>query len=511
MSVDNSFYAQGFNRLLYKAGVNLSGTDSFNPTTGVGGLPSSDNSGGSSLDPSSSLPSSIDNSIPPSSLQSGSLDQILYSKKKSFTDTTNGWIQGIGADGTYKWLIGGSSTSIDWNVTTANTLTIVGAISATTGTIGGFNIGADYIRDAANSMGLASTVTAGDDVRFWAGAAFASRASAPLRITESGLITATGVNLTGTLATNLGAVLDITNLWGDGSDGALSISAGTTTLNTASKHVYQYTSVSITGTADLAFGSNVQNIPVFILVQGNLTITSSATAAVHIDGFGALGGAGAGGPPNSGVAGSVGTTFAISTNAGQGGTGGVNNFGGGGGGGGAGWGNDGTVGVTTGSSKAGGAGGISLTYLTSRSLALYMSVGHCGSGGGGGGGGFSGDGFFNGGAGANGGGVIFFIVKGNINLTGTLTAKGNVGSNGSSPGGAGYAGGGGGGGGGGFIGVLYGGSVTANTATYTVTGGAGGNGGTDTHNGGGAGGAGGNNQSFNKLKAHLRFNVIINL
>src|SRR3990167_5774244 len=56
-----------------------------------------------------------------------------------------------------------------------------GTITATTGAIGGFDIGADYIRDEADSFGLASTVTGGDDVRGWAGATFANRATAPFR------------------------------------------------------------------------------------------------------------------------------------------------------------------------------------------------------------------------------------------------------------------------------------------------------------------------------------------
>lgn len=79
----------------------------------------------------------------------------------------------------------------------ATNATISGAITATTGAIGGFDIGADYIRDAADSMGLASTVTGGDDIRFWAGAAFASRSSAPFRVSESGEVTASNVIVTG--------------------------------------------------------------------------------------------------------------------------------------------------------------------------------------------------------------------------------------------------------------------------------------------------------------------------
>ncbi len=73
-----------------------------------------------------------------------------------------------------------------------------GLIQALTASIGGFDTGADYIRDTGNNFGLASTVTAGDDVRFWAGSTFASRNSAPFRLTESGLMLCTGGTLAGT-------------------------------------------------------------------------------------------------------------------------------------------------------------------------------------------------------------------------------------------------------------------------------------------------------------------------
>lgn len=77
--------------------------------------------------------------------------------------------------------------NLNWDPETA-TLDITGIINATSGTIGGFEIGPDYIRDTANSFGLASTVTVSPDVRFWAGDTFANRATAPLRITEDGTI-----------------------------------------------------------------------------------------------------------------------------------------------------------------------------------------------------------------------------------------------------------------------------------------------------------------------------------
>lgn len=74
---------------------------------------------------------------------------------------------------------------------------VSGKIEALSGSIGGFVIGSDYITDVSDSMGLASTVTAGDDVRFWAGASFANRNTAPFRVLESGKVYATYVEITG--------------------------------------------------------------------------------------------------------------------------------------------------------------------------------------------------------------------------------------------------------------------------------------------------------------------------
>ncbi len=79
--------------------------------------------------------------------------------------------------------------SLTWDPDT-DTLEITGVINADSGTIGGFDIGPDYIRDSANSFGLASSVNPGNDVRFWAGSSFASRFSAPVRVYEDGAIVA---------------------------------------------------------------------------------------------------------------------------------------------------------------------------------------------------------------------------------------------------------------------------------------------------------------------------------
>lgn len=59
-------------------------------------------------------------------------------------------------------------------------------VNAAVTTIGGFDIGPDYIRDTGNNFGLVSTITGSNDVRFWSGDTYANRASAPARIYENG-------------------------------------------------------------------------------------------------------------------------------------------------------------------------------------------------------------------------------------------------------------------------------------------------------------------------------------
>src|SRR3990167_6647671 len=90
-----------------------------------------------------------------------------------------------------------SNGDAEFNNLTANNATITGTITATAGAIGGFNMGTDYIRDVANSMGMASTVSGGDDVRFWAGDTYANRATADFNVTEAGAVTASNITITG--------------------------------------------------------------------------------------------------------------------------------------------------------------------------------------------------------------------------------------------------------------------------------------------------------------------------
>jgi ribosomal protein S19 len=84
---------------------------------------------------------------------------------------------------------------------------VSGTIVVSAGRIGGFDIGADYIRDQLDTMGMASTDTAGDDIRFWAGDTFANRATAAFRVYESGIVDASDIRISGASSTVDVAVL----------------------------------------------------------------------------------------------------------------------------------------------------------------------------------------------------------------------------------------------------------------------------------------------------------------
>ena len=77
--------------------------------------------------------------------------------------------------------------------------TFRGTVTANAGAIGGFEVGDSYIRDTANSFGLSSTVTGGNDPRFWAGTTLTNIANAPVRIYEDGSLVATNINATGSI------------------------------------------------------------------------------------------------------------------------------------------------------------------------------------------------------------------------------------------------------------------------------------------------------------------------
>jgi hypothetical protein len=59
------------------------------------------------------------------------------------------------------------------------------------GRIGDFFIRSDGFTDSADSMGISSFLSSADDVRFWAGATYENRATAPFRVTRAGALAST--------------------------------------------------------------------------------------------------------------------------------------------------------------------------------------------------------------------------------------------------------------------------------------------------------------------------------
>lgn len=285
---------------------------------------------------------------------------------------------------------------------------------------------------------------------------------------------------------------------GDGSDGALLVTSGTTTIDLGSASVVtkNYSSVVITGTGAIAFSNpHANGTKVILKSQGAVTLTSSATALINVSNVGAAGGAAVtGGTVQQG---NVGKDYADVFDT-------ANHYGDGG-----------TVTDDTPNGGTGGATGSVLTQ-TGAGILYTISVDRLlnktifvapGAGGGGGSSGSHRNGAGttgNGGAGGAGGGALIIECGGALNFSGTINASGTTGSAGGAgtASGANSAGGGGGGGGGsaGFVVILYN-TLTANTGTISVAGGAGGAGGAGDEAGankaGGGGGGGGG--SFNGI------------
>lgn len=103
--------------------------------------------------------------IPPDTLGSGTLlgtfqqtNGNIAAVKTSFTDTAAGYILGFDTDGKAKFLIGNTTNSLYWNGTA---LIIVGNITATTGTIGGFTITATALYAGTGATRVQLDTTSG--------------------------------------------------------------------------------------------------------------------------------------------------------------------------------------------------------------------------------------------------------------------------------------------------------------------------------------------------------------
>lgn len=289
----------------------------------------------------------------------------------------------------------------------------------------------------------------------------------------------------------------LTKFGGTGADGDLIVSSGTTNIDCGGAQIFtkNYTNISITGTGKVTFSNpHAKGTYIRLLVQNNVTLTSSATAPIlDASGMGATG---------TNIA-----TEAMDEVDHNGGTSSAGSQPSGGGAGGGG---------------AGGSAGVALSatytpwYMTAsirlyRKLYLLMcgSAGKDGSDGAEGGGGTGTKG--TGGVGGRGGAILVIECGGSWNFTvaNGISVAGKAGANGTNATSGAYTASGGGGGGaggsGGMFLALYN-SLTANSGTVNYSGGNGGNGGNGANGGvsqggtnsglggrggGGAGGAGG--------------------
>ncbi len=283
---------------------------------------------------------------------------------------------------------------------------------------------------------------------------------------------------------------------GNGSDGALTISAGTTTINLGGvkQLIKNYSSISITGTGQLAFSNpHADGTEIILKCSGDVTLTSSTAPNIEVSGLGSTGG----------VVGTPGTNgnfildssnhFGTNATIGSAGTG--DPGAGGGGGGSLAAGSDGSNAVA-GASVKGNGGAVysnlflytvlSVYYLARK--ALFLAVG---SGGGAGANGEPAANSAGGGGGGGGGGQVLILYNSLTANSGTITVTGGAAGAGGIVGGAGVGAGGAGGRGGGCLVIECAGSLNFTGTIYAkgAAGTAGGNGG--ALGGGGAGGAGG--------------------
>lgn len=197
-------------------------------------------------------------------------------------------------------------------------VTEAGILTATSGALGGWSLGATGMTDTAGVVGLSSAVTGGDDIRFWAGDA--TPGSAEFRVTESGALTATSATITGAITATsgtftgtinatagyLGTDADVVSIAEGGitvgedgvitngvftlSNSSVAIEAGYPTW-TFSSHGYLFTNGggSLTGDWGMAAGQLGVNKRQIDLIVESLNASGDADSYVNIEASGELG------------------------------------------------------------------------------------------------------------------------------------------------------------------------------------------------------------------------------
>jgi len=145
-------------------------------------------------------------------------------------------------------LVGINDDTLQFGVRSSDGTLVAGAgavtldssgITATAGTIGGWVLGADSLKDASGAVGMLSAVTGGDDIRFFAG--HATPASAPFYVTEAGVLVASSATITGSITATTGAIggwtVDATSISADSANISLDSSIPALLMGSATDYL----------------------------------------------------------------------------------------------------------------------------------------------------------------------------------------------------------------------------------------------------------------------------------
>lgn len=220
---------------------------------------------------------SVEQVVQPQSITSGDLPAVIYNGKQNFTDTTAGYRMGIDSDNTYKWVIGGPTSSADWNVTTANTFTVIGTLS------GSIIIGGQiHIPDRNTTANSWHVNTVG---LMWSGTTELNNATAPVRINPTGEMTLgdpTGVHLQlSGPNVRMRSSNFVTGVTGFNVDATLIEAQNILARGTMSGTVFRYDVVSATGGRQIVANADALSTAMTALDASTLTTRGNVTLAVN--------------------------------------------------------------------------------------------------------------------------------------------------------------------------------------------------------------------------------------
>ncbi len=178
------------------------------------------------------------------------------------------------------------ANTITVNGTTGD-VTLIGTITASAGSIGGWVVQPTYLyydgATDATSAGMASL-----DYPFYAGAKYANRATAPFRVTPAGALTASSATITGALTTAAGSSINGTYLTSASVTGTAIASATITATNIVNATITatQIANNTITATQianSTITASQIAALTITAAEIANLTITSGKINDVAVD------------------------------------------------------------------------------------------------------------------------------------------------------------------------------------------------------------------------------------